>query len=127
MGAQKELDRFKPIMAVVGFYDSVNDTVIKAAVENPLPVENSYDYKYMAAQGQVKDEAGFLHNVIVGECSVAGNIDIYDNTTGDTTLIASLKVPQNPTPFSIVLNVKFSTGLFIVFSTFEGKITVGYR
>lgn len=73
-----------------------------------------YSYKHLAASGQVKNAAGFLHAVCINTPATASVITIYDNTgaAGDVIGIVTLDV-GNLQPFQYVLDCTCATGIYL--------------
>jgi hypothetical protein len=74
----------------------------------------------------VKSGKGNLHTITVNTPVSAATIKLYDNTAGSGTLIATITCPSSLTPFNIVYDVAFATGLTIVTSG-ATDVTVAYR
>jgi hypothetical protein len=86
-----------------------------------------YTYKHLAASGQVKNAAGFLHGVTFNTPATASIVTIYDNTgaAGDVIGIVTLDV-GNLQPFFFPLNVTCATGIYINMSV-AVDVTATYR
>lgn len=70
----------------------------------------------------VKSGAGFLHTVTIAQndaAPTAGTIDVYDNTTtgSGTKLFTWTLTTAVFTPFSVVIDASFATGLTVDFTT----------
>lgn len=97
-----------------------------------LKVENRYSYSYLAADGQVKAGAGFLHAITISPtdaAATAGSIIAYDSLTEADPKIFNFYVPAAAmVPVTVILDVSFATGLYIGFTTTaDVSVTVSYR
>lgn len=96
-------------------------------------VEQRFSYAYCAgADTSVKSGAGFLHTITFSQIDAAptaGTIIIYDNTAESGTIIfSSTWTTAVFYPTTITLDVSFSTGLYIGFTTTADiGVTVSYR
>jgi len=106
--------------------DSLNATLsTKLAGEDltndVLKTEQRYSFTRLAADGQVKAGAGFLHTLTFAcadAAPTAGSITVYDSLTETGTVIYSETFDTTAfRGFSVVLDVSFSTGLYIGFTT----------
>lgn len=86
-----------------------------------LKTEQRFSYSGITTDTAVKSGSGFLHTVTFScndAAPTAGTIDIYDNTAGSGTKIFSWTLTTavfNPT--TIILDISFSTGLYVDFTT----------
>lgn len=97
-----------------------------------MKVENRYSYAYLVADGQVKAGAGFLHTVTISPidaAATAGTIFVYDALTETTPTIFAYTIPAAAlVPVTVTLDVSFSTGLYVGFTTTaDVSVTVSYR
>lgn len=108
----------------VGFVDAVNNKAV---------VEHSYTYSGpKTSDTLVKSGVGFLHAIQIScndAAPTAGNLDIYDNTAGSGTKIFSCSFTTTWfAPVNIPINVEFSTGLYLDFTTTaDVNVSVSYR
>ncbi len=99
---------------------------------NRMMVEHSYAGVKYAADKLVKSGAGFLHSLTFS-CNdavpTAGSIIVYDNTAESGTIIYSETFDTTPfRGYTVLLDVAFSTGLYIGFTTTADiNITPSYR
>ena len=97
-----------------------------------LKVEQRFAYSLVTSDTAVKSAPGFLHTVTFA-CAdatpTAGTITIYDNTAASGTKIFEHSVAATAfLPFSILLDVSFTTGLYVDFTTTaDVNVTVSYR
>lgn len=122
-------------------YDSVNGAVkstlaTKIAGEDltndVIKAEQRYIGTVVAADTLVKTGAGFLHTLTFScndAAPTAGSIIVYDNTAESGTQIFNHTFTTTPfMPFSVTLDVTFSTGLYIGFTTTNDvNVTPSYR
>lgn len=117
--------------------DSLNATLsTKLAGEDltndVLKTEQRYSFTRLAADGQVKAGAGFLHTLTFAcadAAPTAGSIIVYDSLSETGTVIYSETFDTAAfRGFSVVLDVSFSTGLYIGFTTTaDVGCTASYR
>lgn len=95
-------------------------------------VEQRFAYSLVTSGTSVKSAPGFLHTVTFA-CAdatpTAGTITIYDNTAASGTKIFEHSIAATAfLPFSILLDVSFTTGLYVDFTTTaDVNVTVSYR
>jgi hypothetical protein len=103
-----------------------------------IKTEQQFSYSRVLADTQIKSGSGFLHTLTFAPTDsspTAGSITIYDSLSESGTAIFSYSVQNygSPstsyfTPFSVVLDVAFTTGLFVGFATTDDVgVTVSYR
>jgi hypothetical protein len=95
-------------------------------------VEQRFSYSKVIADTMVKSGAGFLHAVTFtcnDAAPTAGSIIIFDNTAESGTEILNHTFTTTPfAPLTVVLNVSFSTGLYVGFTTTNDvNVTISYR
>lgn len=112
---------------------SMGTTIAGEDITNDrLKVEQRNVYKLVTADDATKSGAGFLHALTFSPndaTPTAGSIIVYDNTAESGTQIFNWNVAATAfIPFTVVLNVTFSTGLYIGFTTTNDvNVTVSYR
>lgn len=99
---------------------------------NVLKVEQRYSGSVVAADTLVKTGAGFLHTLTFScndAAPTAGSIIVYDNTAESGTQLFNHTFTTTPfVPFSVTLDVSFSTGLYVGFTTTaDVNVTPSYR
>jgi hypothetical protein len=100
--------------------------------ELPLDANNKfapfYSYKNITTQTTtlVKTGAGFLHSITFGKPVATGTCKIDDAITDTTPVIGTITTPANPQPYTLILDVAFTTGLTIVTGTADQDITISY-
>jgi len=97
-----------------------------------LKVEGQFIWAYCTADTQVKAGAGFLHSVTISPtdaAATAGSIIIYDQTTEAVPILFTYYVPAAAlVPVTVILDVKFATGLYVGFTTTNDvAVTISYR
>lgn len=80
----------------------------------------------------VKSGAGFVHAITISQndaAPTAGTIDVYDNTTNSGTKLFTWTMTTAVfTPFTVILDVSFATGLYVDFTTTaDVAVAVSYR
>lgn len=97
-----------------------------------LKTEQRFSGSVVTADTLVKSGAGFLHTLTFS-CNdavpTAGSIIVYDNTAESGTILYSETFDTTPfRGFSVILDVAFSTGLYIGFTTTADiNVTPSYR
>lgn len=117
-GNQKVVEQYIPV-----YEDNVNGKAV---------VEHRYNLALTAADLQIKAGAGLIHTLTFScndAAPTAGSIIVYDSLTETGTQIFNHTFTTTPfTPFSVILDGIFSTGLFIGFTTTaDVNVTVSYR
>jgi|ERR1035437_228120 hypothetical protein len=85
-----------------------------------LAVTGRWKFKNISgnATTTVKSGAGTLHTIMINNATTSGIANIYDNTVGSGTLIATITLPSggiNPVPSCMSpLDLEFVTGLTVV-------------
>ena len=97
-----------------------------------LKVEERFSYSYCTEDTLVKTGAGFLHSVTFSPTdaeATAGSIILYDKTTEAAPIIFTFYVPVAVMlPVTVILDVSFSTGLYVGFTTTADVCaTISYR
>lgn len=97
-----------------------------------LKAEQQFAYTNITTQTTttIKSGAGLLHNIIINTPVASAVVTVYDNTAGSGTLIGTFTLPAtllSSGPISVLLDLKFVTGLTIVTSGATMNITVGTR
>ncbi len=98
-----------------------------------LKVEQRYSYFNQAGTttgASVKGSAGFLHSLVINTPVVSTVITLYDGTSTGGTKIATITLPAtllNDGPITVLYDVAFSTGLFIVVATGASDVTMSFR
>lgn len=97
-----------------------------------LKTEHRYSYVNISADTAVKSGAGFLHTLTFAQIDAAptaGTIIVYDNTAESGTVIfSSTWTTAVFYPTTVTLDVSFSTGLYVGFTTTADiGVTVSYR
>lgn len=80
----------------------------------------------------VKSGLGFVHAITISPndaAPTAGTIDVYDNTAASGTKLFTWTLTTAVfTPFTVILDVSFATGLYVDFTTTaDVAVAVSYR
>ena len=107
---------------------TLNNTVVTVS-GTVLAFPDAYTPSRVTADALVKSGATYLHTVTINKCTVSGTLNMYNGTDTGGTLIASLDIPANNMPNSLVYDSLFGTGLYFDFADggFAADITVAYR
>lgn len=97
-----------------------------------MKTEQRFSFTRLAADGQVKAGAGFLH-ALTFACAdaapTAGSIIVYDSLSETGTIIYSETFDTTVfRGYSVILDVSFTTGLYVGFTTTaDVGCTISYR
>lgn len=91
-----------------------------------------YAYSRKTADGQVKAGSGFVHTVSLAgltDTPTPGLMTLYDSLTETGTIIYSEWVFATVVGHTVILDVPFSTGLYVGFDAAlaDVQVTVSYR
>jgi hypothetical protein len=97
-----------------------------------MAIQTPFTYTLKTSDALVKTGAGTLGSLTFScndAAPTAGSIIVYDNTAESGTVIFNHTFTTTPfVPFTLPLNVDFSTGLYIGFTTTNDvNVTVAYR
>lgn len=121
------------VVALMGFNGTTWDRLRLAGSNLGLLVENGpYTPSRVTADGQIKATAGFIHTVTISPTGsvTAGTLTIYNSASESGTVVASFALPVTTfTPFSVVLDVACSTGIYVGFDATLANVscTVSFR
>lgn len=99
---------------------------------NVLKTEQRFTGVLVNADNQVKSGAGFLH-ALTFSCNdaapTAGSIIVFNSLTESGTQLFNHTFTTTPfVPFTVILDMEFSTGLYIGFTTTaDVNVSVSYR
>ena len=74
----------------------------------------------------IKTGEGVLHSITVTKPASTGTIEIDDAITHTNPIVGTITSPATLVPYSIVLDIPFTTGLVIYTATAAQDITVAY-
>lgn len=102
------------------------------ALTNALKTEQQFSGTKLAADGQVKGAAGFLHTLTFScndAAPTAGSIIVYDSLTETGTELYNETFTTTPfRGYSVLLDVAFATGLYVGFTTTNDvNVTISFR
>lgn len=88
-----------------------------------------YQYTNMTAIAnvQAKTGIGFLHSVTYNKATATTVITLSDQTSNAAPRIATILIPANSIPTTLVYDVVFTTGLNIDLSVLASDITISWR
>ena len=93
-----------------------------------MNITNTYLYRHVAADLQIKATAGTLHTVTVNACTGAGTLTLYDNVAEAGNVIAAIAIPVTPVPVTLHYDIEFANALFAGYDgTLAADITISYR
>jgi hypothetical protein len=84
-----------------------------------------YGYARLTASGAVKAGPGLVHTVLLTAGADAASATLYDETTGSGDVIAVVKAGAGATE-SVLLDVAFGVGLYVVLAGTSPTVTVSY-
>ncbi len=88
-----------------------------------------YNYTNVAAQTAgtlIRTGAGVLHAVAFNKPIATSVLTIYDGLTTGGTKIATITIPASPNTPTLLYDVAFATGLFIVMATADMDVTISW-
>ena len=74
----------------------------------------------------VKTGAGILHSITVTKPVSTGTIEIDDAITHTGQIIGTITSPATLVPYTLILDIAFTTGLVIYTATAAQEITITY-
>jgi hypothetical protein len=86
----------------------------------------SYTRISSATTTQVKSGSGYLHKIVLNKPVASSTIKLIDNTSGSTVNIGTITNTTDVKPYSLVYDVRFTTGLRIITDGAD-DITVVYQ
>lgn len=95
-------------------------------------MNNTFTPIKVTADALVKTGAGKLHSLVFScndAAPTAGSVIVYDNTAESGTQLFNHTFTTTPfAPFSLVFDCKFSTGIYVGFTTTaDVNLTVNYE
>ncbi len=90
-----------------------------------LPV---YNFTNVAAQASalLRTGAGVLHAVTFNKPIATSVLTLYDGLTTGGTKIATITIPASPNTPTMIYDVAFATGLFMVMGTADMDVTISW-
>lgn len=88
-----------------------------------------YNYKNIAAQTTgtlLRTGPGLLHTVVFNKPVATSVLTIYDGVSTSGTKIATITIPASPNTPTMIYDVAFSTGLFVVVATADMDLTISW-
>lgn len=97
-----------------------------------MAYSDAYNYKLLAADGQVKAGTGVLHSITFScndAAPTAGSLIVFDSLTETGTQIFNHTFTTTPfAPCTVILDVAFALGLYAGFTTTaDVNVTFSYR
>ena len=74
----------------------------------------------------VKTGSGILHSITVTKPASTGAIEVDDAITHTNPLIGTITSPATLVPYTLILDIAFTTGLVIYTATAAQEITITY-
>lgn len=89
---------------------------------------DSYNYANITTQTTtlVKTGAGVLHSITFNKPVATGTVEYDDALSNIAPSMGIVTVPANPQPFTLVLDIVFSTGLSVTTGVAAQDITIAY-
>ncbi len=92
-----------------------------------LPV---YNYTNLAATNAggtlLRTGPGVLHAIAFNKPIATSVLTIYDGITTGGTVIATITIPASPNTPTLIYDVAFATGLFVVLATAAMDVTISW-
>lgn len=110
---------------------AIKTAVEKLATETTvgagMKVEQGYTFLHLAAAGQVKATAGFIHTLSINTAGTATVVTLYDNPAAAGNVIGIYTVAVGSiSPFCAVLDVACPNGIYVDM-TVAVDVTAAYR
>lgn len=122
-GLLAQVDEISPTAISENSFGNVRMSSARALYTQDGP----YSYTRVVADGQIKASAGALHTITIAPTGTvtAGVLTIYDSATESGTVIYSVSLPITTfTPFSVLLDVGTTTGIFVGFDATLANVQV---
>ena len=84
-----------------------------------------YAYEHLTSSGAAKSGPGVLHSIILSAAGANATATVHDETTGSGDVMAVVTAAQNSSQ-SVVLDVAFGVGCYVVIAGTGAKVTVAY-
>lgn len=75
----------------------------------------------------VNSGIGVLYSITFNNPVATSVITLYDGTSTGGTKIGTITVPASPQPSTLVYNIQYSTGLYVVVATAASDFTINYK
>jgi hypothetical protein len=88
-----------------------------------------YNYTNIAAQTAgvaLRTGRGVLHAIAFNKPIATSVLTVYDGTSTSGTKIATITIPASPNTPTLLYDVAFSTGLFVVMATADMDVTISW-
>lgn len=88
-----------------------------------------YTYTNIAAQTAgtaIRTGPGVLHTVVFNKPIATSVLTLYDGTSTSGTKIATITIPASPNTPTMIYDVAFVTGLFVVMATADMDVTISW-
>jgi hypothetical protein len=89
----------------------------------------AYSYTNIAAQTAgtaLRTGAGVLHAVAFNKPIATSVLTVYDGVSTAGTKIATITIPASPNTPTLIYDVAFSTGLYVVMATADMDVTISW-
>lgn len=88
-----------------------------------------YNYSNVVATGGgglLRTGPGVLHCIAFNKPIATSVLTIYDGLTAGGTVIATITIPASPMTPTMIYDVAFATGLFVVMATANMDVTISW-
>lgn len=89
----------------------------------------AYNFTNIAAQTAgtvIRTGRGLLHTIVFNKPIATSVLTIYDGISTAGTKIATITIPASPNTPTMIYDVAFATGLFVVVATADMDITLSW-
>lgn len=89
----------------------------------------AYNYTHIAAQTAgtlLRTGPGILHAITFNKPIATSVLTVYDGVSTGGTVIAIITIPATPQTPTLLYDVAFTTGLFVVVATADMDVTISW-
>lgn len=91
-----------------------------------LPVYNYANLAATTGGTLLRTGPGVLHTITFNKPIATSVLTIYDGLTTGGTVIAIITIPASPNTPTMIYDVAFNTGLFVVLATANMDVTISW-
>lgn len=91
-----------------------------------LPMYNFTNIAAQTAGTTIRTGRGVLHAIAFNKPIATSVLTVYDGVSTAGTKIATITIPASPNTPTLIYDVAFSTGLFVVMATADMDVTISW-
>lgn len=91
-----------------------------------IPMYNYTNVTAQTAGTLLRTGRGVLHAIAFNKPIATSVLTIYDGTSTAGTKIATITIPASPNTPTLIYDVAFATGLFVVMATADMDVTISW-